>query len=160
RQRNAVGTLAPTLSSGDSVFSLHTAQVTVSYMLDAFGGTRRQTESLQALAEFQRYQLEATYLTLISNVLTTAIQAAAARAQLTATNDIVQSEQEALAILRRQYELGSIAMTDVMAQEAALATTEATVPALQKQFEQSRHALATLAGHFPGEQLDEHFELD
>jgi NodT family efflux transporter outer membrane factor (OMF) lipoprotein len=47
-----------------------------------------------------------------------------------------------------------------MAQEAALATTEATVPPLKKQLEQSRHALATLTGHFPSEPVDEHFELE
>jgi NodT family efflux transporter outer membrane factor (OMF) lipoprotein len=159
RQRNATGTLAPTLSSGQDIFNLHTAQVSVSYVLDVFGGARRQTESLHSLAESQKYQLEATYLTLAANVVTTAIQEAAARAQLTATTDIVRSEHEALQILQRQYELGSIAMTDVMAQEAALATTEGTVPALQKQVEQARHALATLAGRFPSETADEHFEL-
>jgi NodT family efflux transporter outer membrane factor (OMF) lipoprotein len=159
RQRNATGTLAPTLSSGDTIFNLHTAQVSVSYVLDVFGGVRRQTESMRSQAESQRYQLEATYLTLASNVITTAIQEAGARAQLAATNGIVQSEREALEILKRQYELGSIAMTDVMAQEAALATTEATVAPLQKQVEQSRHALATLAGRYPIETPDEHFEL-
>jgi NodT family efflux transporter outer membrane factor (OMF) lipoprotein len=159
RQKNATGTLAPTLSSGESIFNLHTAQVSVSYVLDVFGGVRRETESMHSQAESQRYQLEATYLTLASNVITTAIQEAAARAQLDATNGIIQSEREALQILKRQYELGSIAMTDVMAQEAALATSEATVPGLQKQLEQSRHALATLAGRFPSEAADEHFEL-
>jgi NodT family efflux transporter outer membrane factor (OMF) lipoprotein len=159
RQKNATGTLAPTLTSGESIFNLHTAQVSVSYVLDVFGGVRRETESMHSQAESQRYQLEATYLTLASNVISTAIQEAAARAQLDATNGIIQSEREALQILKRQYELGSIAMTDVMAQEAALATSEATVPGLQKQLEQSRHALATLAGRFPSEAADEHFEL-
>ncbi len=159
RQRNAVGTLAPTLSSGESVFSLHTAQVNVSYVLDILGGTRREAESLHSLAESQRYQLEATYLTLASNVVTTAIQEASLRAQLAATDDIVKSEREALEILRKQYDLGSIALTDVMAQEAALANTEATVPALQKQLEQSRHALAALSGRLPADTADEHFEL-
>jgi NodT family efflux transporter outer membrane factor (OMF) lipoprotein len=159
RQRNATGTLSPTLTSGESVFNLHTAQVNVSYVLDVFGGVRRQTESLQAQAEAQKFELQATFLTLASNVVTTAIQEASLRAQLEATNDIVQSEREALQILRRQYDLGSIAMTDVMAQEAALATTEATVPGLRKQLEQSRHALATLAGQFPSQAAQEHFEL-
>ena len=159
RQRNATGTLAPTLSSGQDIFNLHTAQVSVTYVLDVFGGARRETESLHSLADAQRYQLEATYLTLAANVVTTAIQEAAARAQLSATTDIVRSENEALQILKRQYELGSIAMTDVMAQEAALATTEGTVLALQKQVEQARHALATLAGKFPSETAAEHFEL-
>ena len=159
RQKNATGTLAPTLTSGQDIFNLHTAQVSVSYVLDVFGGVRRETESIHALADAQRYQLEATYLTLAANVVTTAIQEAAARAQLTATNDIVRSENEALQILKRQYELGSIAMTDVMAQEAALATDEGGVPVLKKQVEQARHALATLVGQFPSETAAEHFEL-
>ncbi|HVO48547.1 MAG TPA: efflux transporter outer membrane subunit [Steroidobacteraceae bacterium] len=159
RQRNAVGTLAPTLSSGESIFDLHTAQVSVSYVLDVFGGVRRQTESTRSLADAQRYQLEATYLTLATNVATNAIQVAAVRAQLAATDDIVRSEREALQILQKQYELGSIAYTDVMAQEATLATTEATVPALQKQLEQVRHQLATLTGRFPAEAAPEEFDL-
>jgi NodT family efflux transporter outer membrane factor (OMF) lipoprotein len=160
RQRNATGTLAPTLSSGESIFNLHTAQVSVSYVLDVFGGTRRQTELQHAMAQSQQYQLQATYLTLASNVVIAAIQQASLRAQLQATNDIVQSEREALEILRRQYDLGSIAMTDVMAQEAALANTEATVPGLKKQLQQSQHALAILAGRFPSESAEEHFELE
>ena len=159
RQRNATGTLAPTLSSGQSVFNLHTAQVSVSYALDVFGGNRRQAESLRSQAQSQRYQLEATYLTLASNVVATAVQEASIRAQLKATNDIVSAEREALKILQRQYELGSIALTDVMAQEASVATTEASVPALQKQLEQARHSLAVLVGRFPSEPSQPEFDL-
>ena len=159
RQRNATGTLSPTLSSGEAIFNLHTAQVSVSYLLDVFGGTRRQVESLQALADSQRYQLEATYLTLTSNVVTAAIQEASLRAQIAATADIIRSEREAAQILRHQNELGSIAMTDVMAQEAALAATEATLPALEKQLVQQRHLLSALAGRFPSDEPSEKFEL-
>ena len=159
RQKNATGTLQPTLNSGEALFNLHTAQVNVSYMLDIFGANRRQVESLQAQADFQRYQLEATYLTLTSNVVTAAVQEASLRAQIAATADIVRSEREAAQILRHQYELGSIAMTDVMAQEATLAATEATLPPLQKQLEQQRHLLTALAGRFPSDEPTEKFEL-
>ncbi len=159
RARNATGTLSPTLSSGQSIFDLHTAQVSVTYALDVFGGARRQAESLLSLAQSQQYQLGATYLSLAANVVTTAVQEAGIRAQLQATRDIVGAEQEALRILQRQYELGSIAMTDVMAQEATLATTEATLPGLQKQLEQARHSLAVLTGVFPGEPGQPQFEL-
>src|SRR4029077_20470282 len=86
RQRNATGTLAPTLSSGASIFNLHTAQVSVSYVFDVFGANRREVESLQAQADSQHYQLEAAYLTLASNVVTAAIQEAALRAQIAATD--------------------------------------------------------------------------
>jgi len=45
-------------------YNLQTASVNVSYTLDAFGGTRRQVEALQAQAEYQQFALEASYLTL------------------------------------------------------------------------------------------------
>jgi NodT family efflux transporter outer membrane factor (OMF) lipoprotein len=159
RERNAVGTLSPTLSSGASIFNLHTAQVSVSYVFDVFGANRRQVESLQAQADSQRYQLEATYLTLASNVVTAAIEEASLRAQIAATEDIVRGDREGAQILRRQYELGSVAMTDVMAQEAALAAAEATLPPLQKQLAEQRHLLTALAGRFPDDEPAERFEL-
>lgn len=159
RQRNAVGTLSPTLSSGASIFNLHTAQVSVSYVLDVFGANRRQVESLQAQADASRYQLEATYLTLTSNVVAAAIQEAGLRAQIVATEDIVRSEREAADILNRQYRLGSIAGTDVMAQEAALAAAEATLPPLEKQLAEQRHRLTALTGRFPDDEPEGTFEL-
>ncbi len=159
RQQNATGTLSPTLTSGQSLFNLHTAQVSVSYVFDVFGLNRRQVESLQALADSQRYQTEATYLTLAGNVVAAAIQEASLRAQISATTDIVRAERESLRILNHQYELGAVAMTDVLAQQAALSATEATLPALQKQLAQQRHLLAALTGHFPDDEPEEQFEL-
>src|SRR5256885_11221747 len=58
------------------------------------------------------FRSEATYLTLAANVVATAIEEAAARAQLAATDGIVKSEREALQILRRQFEIGSIARSE------------------------------------------------
>jgi NodT family efflux transporter outer membrane factor (OMF) lipoprotein len=159
RQKNATGTLAPTLNSGTPLFNLHTAQVSVSYLFDIFGLNRRQVESLQALADSQRYQLEAAYLTLTSNVVAAAVEEASLRAQIAATLEIARSEREAAQILRHQYELGSIALTDVMAQEAALAALEATLPPLEKQLAQQRHLLTALAGRFPSDEPAQKFEL-
>ena len=44
------------------MYGVTTASLNVSYSPDVFGGVRRQVESKEALAEFQRFQLEATYL--------------------------------------------------------------------------------------------------
>jgi NodT family efflux transporter outer membrane factor (OMF) lipoprotein len=159
RNRDATGTLSPTLSSGAPLYNLHTAQVSVSYVFDFFGLERRQVESAQALADSQRYQLEAAYLTLTANVVTAAIEEASLRAQIEATQQIITSEREAVRILRHQYELGSIAQTDVMAQEAALANLEATLPPLQKQLAEQRHLLTALAGRLPSDEPAQKFEL-
>ena len=159
RQRNAVGTISPTLTTGDTIFNLHTAQLTVGYTLDAFGANRRQVESLQAQAEFQRFQLEATYLTLTSNLVVAAVQEASFRAQITATEKVVSLETDQLEIFRRQYALGAIAMGEVVAQEVTLAQTLATLPNLKKQLAQQHNLLAALSGRFPSEESTETFDL-
>lgn len=159
RNRDATGTLQPTLNSNEAVYNLHTAQVSVSYALDIFGLERRQFESAQAAADSQRYNLEAAYLTLTSNVVTAAIQEASLRAQIAATQEMLASERESAKILRHQFELGAIAQTDVMAQDAAVANLEATLPPLQKQLAVQRHLLAALAGRFPSEEPAQKFEL-
>ena len=62
-----------------ATFNFHTAQLTVAYAPDVFGGNRREVESLQAQADNQRFQLEAAYITLASNVVAAALQAASPR---------------------------------------------------------------------------------
>jgi NodT family efflux transporter outer membrane factor (OMF) lipoprotein len=159
RERDAVGTLAPTLTSAQPLFTLQTAEVSVSYMLDVFGGNRRQIESAQALADAQRYELAAAYLALTSNVVTAAIQEASLRAQIQANETVVRSARASLEILRQQLALGSIAQTAVMAQEAALAAAEAQLPPLRKQLALQRDLLAILVGRSPGEPPAQTFEL-
>jgi NodT family efflux transporter outer membrane factor (OMF) lipoprotein len=159
RQKNAVGTLAPTLTSGTPLYSLYTAQVGVSYLADVFGGNRRQVESLRAQAEAQRFQFEAAYLTLTSNLVLAAVQEASLRAQIEATETLIKIATEQLDLMQRQNELGSIAVADVVAQRAALAQIQATLPTLRKQLAQQRNQLAALAGNFPSEEPAERFEL-
>ena len=159
RNRDPTGTLQPALNSGAPVYNLHTAQVSVSYLFDIFGLNRRQVESLEAQADSQRYQLEAAYLTLTSNVVNAAIQEASLRAQIAATQEMVNSGHESGSILRHQFGLGSVAETDVMAVESATANLEATLPPLQKQLAQQRHLLTALAGRFPSDEPTQKFEL-
>jgi len=158
RQKTA-GVLSSPLANGNNIFNLHTAQVSVSYVPDMFGGTRREVESLKAQADSQRFQLEATYLTLTSNVVAAAVEEAALRGQIKATRKIIEFQSKSLGLLRRQYELGQIATSDIVAQEATLAQVQAMLPPLEKQLAQQRDLMARLAGRFPSETLAEEFEL-
>ena len=158
RQRTSA-TVSPTLNSNETLFNLHTAQVTVGYAPDVFGGLRRQVESLQAQANSQRYVLEATYLTLTSNVVAAAVQEAGLRSQLAAAQGIIDVNTQSLGLLRRQFAAGFVAGLDVAAQEAALAQAQQALPPLQKQLEQTRNLLAALAGRFPAEGSQDIFEL-
>jgi NodT family efflux transporter outer membrane factor (OMF) lipoprotein len=160
RQRDAVGVLAPNLASGTALYNLYTPQVTVSYVPDVFGANRRQVESLAALAEASQYQLDATYLTLTANVVTTAIQEAGLRAQISATERVIALERDSLGVLRRELELGAVAEGDVYAQDAALAQLETTLPPLRRQLQTARDALAVLTGRLPADYTPLRFELD
>lgn len=158
RQRTSA-VISPTPSSGAQVFNLATAQVSVSYMPDVWGLNRRTVESFAAQAESQRFQLEATYLTLTSNVVAAAVQEALLRAQIKATEDIIKIETDLLNLLLRQFSLGQVAGLDVAAQQSALAAAEQTLPPLQKQLAQQRDLMAALAGGLPSEELAQKFDL-
>jgi NodT family efflux transporter outer membrane factor (OMF) lipoprotein len=81
------------------------------------------------------------------------------RAQISATQDIVQVESDQLNVLRQQFELGGTSRAAVLAQEATLAQTRATLPPLQKQLAQQRNLLSVLAGRFPSDEPAETFDL-
>jgi NodT family efflux transporter outer membrane factor (OMF) lipoprotein len=148
---------APYLSS---LFTLNTANVSVTYTLDVFGGIRRQVESLKALAEYQRYQLEAAYLTLTSNIVLTAIQEASYRTQIDATRQIVDVLVKELSIVQRQFDLGYASRAAVLTQETVVAQEKALLPALEKQLSIARHQMAVYLGRFPNEKIGDDFRLD
>ena len=153
------GSVSSNSTSPSPIYNLYTAQLGVSYSPDVWGGTWRQVESAEAQEEAQRFQLEATVLTLASNVVVAAVNEASLRGQIAATGEIIRIERELLDILRRQFGLGQIAEADVVAQEAAVAQAEQTLPPLAKQLEQSRDALAALVGALPAEGPAAKFEM-
>jgi NodT family efflux transporter outer membrane factor (OMF) lipoprotein len=140
-------------------YNFHVAQLTVGYVPDVFGLNRRQTESAEAQVAAQKLQLEASYITLASNVVAAALQEASIRAQLAAMERIVEINRETLVILRNQSRLGDVSGMEVAAQEAALAAAEQARAPLQKQLEQTRDLIRVLAGNLPNQDVAEKFEL-
>ena len=147
------------VGAGAQTFNLFTTQLNVSYSPDVFGGTRRSIEALVAQADSQRFALEATYLTLTSNLAGAAVQEASLRGQIAATQSIIKIESDILDLLRKQRGLGAVADADVVAQEAALAQSEQALPPLRKQLAQQRDLIAALTGGFPSQPLAEQFVL-
>ena len=159
RNKTATASLAPVGSTNSPYYNLQTAQLSVAYAPDVFGGVRRQVEDQSAQAEAQRFQLEATYLTLTSNVVAAAIQEASLRGQIAATQEIIGIETRSFGVLQKQQALGGASGADVLLQQAALATALATLPPLQKQLAVQRDLLRALTGQFPSEELPETFDL-
>ena len=132
-------------------YDLYTPQLAISYAPDLFGLNRRTLESLQAQEQSARFQMIATRTTLTSNVVVTAIQAAALRDQVAATRELVALGKKSLGLLQLRFRKGDASELDVAAQQSQLAQTEAGLPPLVKQLEATRHALAVLCGVFPGQ---------
>jgi NodT family efflux transporter outer membrane factor (OMF) lipoprotein len=114
----------------------------------------------KAQAESSRFQLEATYLTLSSNVVVTAIQEASLRGQIAATERLLQLQHQLTETVQHQKLLGTASDLDVLAQQSLEAQTVETLPPLQKQLGQTRDALTALLGRLPSEEPQETFRLD
>jgi NodT family efflux transporter outer membrane factor (OMF) lipoprotein len=152
-------TLTPVPASGASIYNLYTAQLQVSYTFDVWGLNRRAVESLQALADVQRFEIEAAYLALTSNVAVAAITEASLRGQIEATDQLIAINGKMLGILQRRLDTGYGNASDVAVQAAALAQAKATLPPLRKALAQQRDLLAALSGAYPSEGPREIFRL-
>lgn len=137
----------------NSIFNIFGASVNVSYTLDFFGGARRQIESLVAQVDYQQFLLIAAHLTLTSNIVTTTITVASLQAQIDATNALIHAQEQQLTILKKQFKLGAISNESVFAQQTLLEQTRASLPTLQKNLSQTRHALSALIGRYPSNPL-------
>lgn len=149
RQRNAVGTISPTLTSGSPLYNLHTAQLNVGYTADVFGINRNTVLTLRAQQSVAEQQLRAARLTLVANVVAAALQDAAIRAQIDAVQGLIRSAQQSVTLTRKQAAAGYASGLDVAAAETALAQAEQALPALVRQQQQTRDLLAVLSGVAP-----------
>jgi NodT family efflux transporter outer membrane factor (OMF) lipoprotein len=149
---------SPTVASS-STYTLYTAQLTLSYAPDIFGAARRQVEIAKAQADSSRFQLEATYLTLSSNVVVTAIQEASLRDQIATTERLLQLEHQLTGFVQQQRLLGTASDLDILSQQALEAQTAQSLPPLQKQLGQTRDALTALLGKLPSQEPSETFQL-
>lgn len=151
--------ITPVPASNAQIFELDTAQLQVAYTFDVWGLNRRTVESLDSLANIQRFQTEAAYLTLISNIVVAAINEASLRAQIDATNQLIKINTSMVDALKQKFDKGAVNRGDLAVQEAALAQVKATLPPLRKALQQTRDLLAALTGGFPSEGPRQTFRL-
>jgi NodT family efflux transporter outer membrane factor (OMF) lipoprotein len=142
------------------IYNLFDASVGVTYRLDLFGASRRQIEALHAQADYERWELEAAYLALSANVVTTAVNIASLHAQIGVVNEIAASQRDQLKVVQRQFDAGATSRSNVLAQQTQVAVTESQLPALEKQLAQAQHRLAVLAGRTPDDPQLPDFTLE
>jgi len=139
--------------------NLYSVGATASFAPDVFGGTRRHVEQQEALAENQQQQLAAAYLALTGNAATQAITIAAVRLQIGAVEEILTNDQQNLQLVQLKFQAGKASHLDELTAESQLASDQALLYPLEQQLSVAQHALAVLAGHFPGEWASPDFDL-
>jgi NodT family efflux transporter outer membrane factor (OMF) lipoprotein len=90
----------------------------------------------------------------------TALQEASLRAQIAATERLVQLEHQQTDVVQHQRELGTASQLDLLSQQATEAQTNETLPPLRKQLAQTRDALTALMGKLPSEEPQQQFTLE
>lgn len=148
-RQNTGQSISPPLNSGDTLYSYHTAQLSVAYAPDLFGSNRRQVEGLQANEEYQRLQLQAARLTLASNLVGAVIQSSMLQEQSSLIAQAVDAAQEQLEHMRKQQANGYASGMDVATQQTLLIQLQQQLPPLKKSLEQTRNLVATLMGRTP-----------
>ena len=135
--------------SSGSIFNLFTASGTISYTLDVFGGKRRTVEGLRAQAESQRYESKAAFLALSANVVNTSVARAAYMAQIRATEQLIELENQQLHLAETQVRAGTAPYSTVLSVRSLISANQALLAPLEQNASQAEHLLAMLEGVVP-----------
>ena len=135
--------------SSGSIFNLFTASGTISYTLDVFGGKRRTVEGLRAQADSQRYETQAACLVLSANVVNTSIARAAYAAQIRATEQLIELENQQLHLAETQARAGTAPYSTVLSVRSLIAANQALLAPLKQNASQAEDLLAMLEGVVP-----------
>lgn len=134
-----------------TIFNLFEASVKITYLLDVFGGGRRELEALAAQVDYERFQCEGAQLELTADIVAAVGKEVALRGQIKSMQDMAQAEEKQLQILEKQLQLGGVARSEVLAQKTLVENTRALLPVLEKELALTRHQLTLLVGKFPSE---------
>jgi NodT family efflux transporter outer membrane factor (OMF) lipoprotein len=137
------------LQTSGSIFNLVTVSGTIGYALDVFGGERRTVEGLQAQADFQFFADKAAYLTLSANVVDAGIARAAYVAQIRATRELIDLENQQFRLTAVQVSAGTEPYSNLLAVRSLIAANQAMLAPLEQKISQAEDLLATLEGVVP-----------
>jgi NodT family efflux transporter outer membrane factor (OMF) lipoprotein len=151
RVSNSLST--PLYDTNAMLYSLHTAQVSVGYTLDVFGGVSAKVRSAEAAAKAQKWRSHAARQVVVANLVQAVINRGALIEEVAATQESIAAASDLLELTRRRAKIGSVGTSDVAAQETALAAAQGALPMLQRALGHEEALIATYLGQAPGSDL-------
>lgn len=142
-----------TSSAGRSLFSRQYAtSLSASYVLDFWGKNRATLNAAIETSIASRYNKEVVEITALSSVADTYFQILDARDRLRIARRNLSDSSRIFALIKQQFDVGTISELNVAQQEALVEQVRATIPPLEQTLGQNTAALAVLIGKAP-----EHF---
>jgi NodT family efflux transporter outer membrane factor (OMF) lipoprotein len=132
---------------------------TVAYALDYTGGVARSVEEQYALAEVERHQLDAAYLTVTGQAVMQTLAIASARAQIATVETILAQDRDNLRLVQTAFDNGSVAREDVVSAQSQIANDMTLLPPLRQDLARARHALSVVLGQIPASELPPDIDL-
>ncbi|MDB6086623.1 MAG: transporter [Gammaproteobacteria bacterium] len=132
---------------------------TVSYTLDYTGGVARRVEQQYALAEVERHQLDAAYLSITGQAVMDTLAIASARAQIATVETILAQDRDNLRLVQTAFDNGSVAREDVVTAQSQIANDMTLLPSLRQDLARARHALSVVLGRVPASELPAEVDL-
>ncbi|MFT3931025.1 MAG: efflux transporter outer membrane subunit [Spongiibacteraceae bacterium] len=124
----------------------NTIAATVNYEVDLFGRARRTNEASKAEADQAVADFENIKLLLAADVAANYFQLRALTTELNVLDQSIAGQSGILDIVRGRYADGLASGIDLAQQELIVANNRGQRELLSQQYEQQRHALATLLG--------------
>jgi outer membrane protein, multidrug efflux system len=125
------------------------AQLTASYELDFWGKNRATLYSAIASQYFTSFDAATVAIATDANIATTYFNAVATQKQIDIARNNLKIAEQTLEAIRARNQAGTASGLDVAQQETLVANVRVTIPPLQRQLEQLKHALAVLVGQAP-----------
>ena len=133
----------------NTIFNLYDLSIDLSYNIDLFDKDENITLVAKNSMIHQQLKQQSTYLTLIANVVNQYIQLAAFADELDNRKQILQIEQQRLALLKAEALLGGYPKAALLSQQDQVSQAQIAVATIEKNYVFSQHQLAILMGLTP-----------
>ena len=148
-------TQLPGESVSDRTGNVVDANFVAAWELDLFGRLRRNSEAAQARAESSDATLSGARTSVAAEVARNYLELRGLQQRLLFTQMSLENQRDTFKLTQTRFDNGRGSQLDVSRARGLVATTEATVPALQVAIERTIFRLATLTAQAPRVMLDE-----
>lgn len=129
----------------------YSTTISSSWQIDLFGTIYLRAKAQKELFHASEEEYRAVMTTLCANVAKNYFALKQSLAQIDVLNENAASQKEIMQLVEARYNTGLASKLDLSQAKSVYYSTQATIPSIEAQAQQYRHALAVLLGIYPQE---------